>query len=135
MLNAGLCDFDAASEGRSPTRAASKSSRRLCRRRDRLQGEVGLIGRARVKARMRAPPVIKIQISAKRGARLEDAVVGAQIDLLVFDAAPQPLDKHIVAPGTLAVHADRYAIAYQHAREGLAGELAALIRVEYFWLA
>ena len=49
---------------------------------------------------------------------LRDAVVGAQIHLLVFDAAPEPLDKHVVAPGAFAVHADGYAIAGERAGEG-----------------
>ena len=52
-----------------------------CRCRDPQRIEVGLIGRACVKARMRVPPVIKIQISAKRGARLHhrfgQQIVGA----------------------------------------------------------
>jgi hypothetical protein len=66
---------------------------------------------------------------------LRDAVVGAQIHLLVFDAAPEPLDKHVVAPGDFAVHADGYAIAGERAGEGLASELRALVGVEYLRLA
>jgi len=29
-----------------------------------------------------------------------------QIDLLIFHGAPEPLDKHVVALGRLAIHAD-----------------------------
>ena len=47
----------------------------------------------------------KGQIAANRGARLAHAIVGFQVDLLVFDASPQSLDEHVVAPGALAVHA------------------------------
>ena len=58
--------------------------------------EVGLIGCAAVKARMRSPAVVKLQIPADRTARLADGVVSPQIHLLVFDAAPQPFDKDVV---------------------------------------
>jgi hypothetical protein len=52
------------------------------------RGEVGLIGCRAVKARMRTSAIIKIEISADRRAGFADAVVGSQIDLLIFDAAP-----------------------------------------------
>jgi hypothetical protein len=29
------------------------------------------------------------------------------MDLLVFHRPPQPLDEHVVPPGTAAIHADR----------------------------
>src|SRR6185295_17935508 len=59
-----------------------------------------------------------------------DALVGVQVDLLVLDRPPQALDEHVVAPRALAVHADPDLLGCQHAREGRAGELRALIRVE-----
>src|ERR1035437_2029106 len=88
-----------------------------------------------VKARMRALRIVKVQIPADGGARVADAFIGSQINLLVFDAAPEPLDEHIFAPGGLAVHADRDFVFYQHASKSLAGELASLIRVEDLRLA
>lgn len=33
-------------------------------------------------------------------------MVGVQIDLFIFDAAPEPFDKDVVAPGPFAIHAD-----------------------------
>ncbi len=75
---------------------------------------------------MRAPLIIEGQVVCEGGARFADAVVGFQVDLLVFDAAPQALDEHVVAPGAFAVHADRDAVIQQHAGEGDAGELALL---------
>ena len=33
-----------------------------------------------------------------RGAGVGHGVVGPPVDLLVFDAAPQPLDEHVVPP-------------------------------------
>ena len=77
----------------------------------------------------------KVEVAADRSAGLADAVVGAQIHLLVFDAAPQPLDEHVVPPGALAVHADRDAVAGEHAGEGRTGELRTLVGVEDVRLA
>jgi hypothetical protein len=47
---------------------------------------------------MRSPAVVELQVAADRTASLADAVVGLQIHLLIFDAAPQPLDEDIVPP-------------------------------------
>jgi hypothetical protein len=79
--------------------------------------------------------VVEVQIAANRCARLADAVVGPQIHLLVFDAAPQPLDEHVVAPRALAVHADRNVVVGEHAGEGRARELRTLVGVEDLRLA
>jgi hypothetical protein len=70
--------------------------------------------------------IVEIQISAERGTRLADAVVGSQIHLLVFDRAPQPLDEDVVAPGAAAIHADRDRILQQQGGESPTGELTAL---------
>ena len=67
--------------------------------------EVSLIGRAPVKARVRSAPAVKFG----------HAVVGPEIHLLVFHAAPQPLDEDVVSPFTFAVHADRDAVLDQQA--------------------
>ena len=71
--------------------------------------EVGLIGRRLVKARMRPAAIVELEVAAERGTGLGHAFVGVQIHLLVFDAAPQPLDEY-VAPGALAVYADGNAV-------------------------
>jgi hypothetical protein len=79
---------------------------------------------------MRATSIVKVEISPDRLARVRHAVVGAEIDLLVFDGPREALDEHIVPPRALAVHADTDLVPGQHAHEGLARELRALIRVE-----
>ena len=79
--------------------------------------------------------VVEVQISIKRGAHFEDAAVGVQIHLPRISRCAIAVQRTHVAPGAFAVHADRYLIPEQHAGEGLAGELTALIRVEYFRLA
>src|SRR5262245_26605909 len=76
-------------------------------RAERQRAEVGLIGRASVKARMGPTAVIEVDVAAERSSRLADAVVGPQIHLLVFDAAPEALEEHVVSPRAPTVHADR----------------------------
>src|ERR1700675_4258108 len=92
--------------------------------------EVSLVGCHSVKARMGPQAIIEIQISAEGSPRDADAVVGMQINLLVFDRFPNALDENIVAPGALAVHADRDLAGDQNARKGFPRELAALISIE-----
>jgi hypothetical protein len=75
---------------------------------------------------MRALAVVEVEIPPDRGARLSDAVIGAQVHLLVFDRPPEPLDEHVVAPCTSAVHADGDGVAQQQAGEVSTGELASL---------
>src|SRR6266851_4541613 len=107
---------------------AAKNSCRPCLGQDALK--VGAIGRAGVKARVRSLAVVEVEIATERGARLADAVVGPQIDLLAFGRPPEPFDEDVVAPSSLAVHADGDAVGLQHAGERRAGELRALVGVE-----
>src|SRR5215217_7396216 len=79
---------------------------------------------------MRPAGVVEAEIAADRGTGLGDRVVSSEVDLLVLDRSPQPLDEDVVAPSALAVHADGDLVPGQHTGEGLAGELAALIGVE-----
>src|SRR6185312_15039637 len=72
---------------------------------------------------MRSAGIVEAEIPADRGAGLGDRVVSSEVDLLVLDRSPEPLDEDVVAPGTLAVHADGDSAPGQHAGEGLAGEL------------
>lgn len=89
-------------------------------RAERQRVEVSLIRGAAVKARVGTPAIVKGEVSAIEA---RASVVGAQIDLLIFDAAPQPLDEHVVAPGAPAVHADGDAMTGEHAGERGAREL------------
>src|SRR5882672_11902194 len=84
---------------------------------------------------MWSPTVVEVEVAADRSAGLADAVIGPQIHLLVFDAAPQPLDENVVPPSALAVHADRNAVVGEHTSECLAGELRALVGIEDVRLA
>ena len=66
---------------------------------------------------MRSAAVVEAGIAADPGAGFRNAGVGPQADLLVFDAPPKPLDKDVVAPGALAIHADLDLPACQHLDE------------------
>lgn len=79
--------------------------------------------------------VVETEITADRDAGLGDHVVGPKVDRLIFHRAPEPLDQDVVAPGTLAVHADGNAVFQQHLGAGAAGELAALVGIEDLWPA
>src|SRR5450631_4621591 len=78
---------------------------------------------------MRSATIVEVEVAPDRCTRLGRGVVGSEIHLLVFDAAPQSLDEDVVPPGALAVHAVGDPVFDQHAGECRAGELAALIGV------
>src|SRR4051794_30460201 len=86
---------------------------------------VNLPRRAIAEALVLALLVVEAQPGANAGLRLGDRRIGVEIDLLVFQAAPQPLDKDVVHAATLAVHADRDPVILQGAGEVVTGELAA----------
>ena len=62
-------------------------------------------------------------------------VVGAQIDLLVFDAPPEALDEDVVAPCALAVHTDLDVGVLQRLDEVDGRELPSLVRIHDLRLA
>ena len=59
-------------------------------RRQALVSEVRIVGRLPVKGGMRAASILEIEIAPDPVASRADAVVGVQVDLLVFHAAPHP---------------------------------------------
>ena len=83
-----------------------------------------------VKARMRAPGVIECEVPADRGAGIGNGIVSSEIHFLILHRAPNSLNENIVAPRTLAIHADGDAVPDEDAGELGTGELTALIGVE-----
>src|SRR5882757_10304803 len=81
---------------------------------------------------MRSSPVVKVEILADRISCLADGFVGSQIDLLVFDALPQPLNEYVVSPSSFAIHADGDAVVGENAGKVRTGKLRALVGVEDF---
>src|SRR6478672_5306894 len=79
---------------------------------------------------MRTPGVVKAEIATDRGAGFGNRIVGSEIYLLILHRAPDALNEDVVAPCTLAVHADGDAVPDEDAGEVGTGKLAALIGVE-----
>src|SRR5580704_6066444 len=79
--------------------------------------------------------VVKAEPGANPSLGLGNVLIGIEVDFLVFETAPQPLDKDIVHAAAFAVHADRDAMPLQGAGKSVTGELAALVGIEDFRLA
>ena len=79
---------------------------------------------------MRAGGVVELEVAGELLLRLGHAVVCVQVDMLVLDTLPQPLDEHVVHPSALAVHADLHVVILEHLGELDARELASLVGVE-----
>ena len=75
-----------------------------------------------------AVKVVKVDSDLAPG--LGHVLIGLEVDLLVLQASPQPLDEDVVQPAAPSVHRDRYTVPFEYAREGFGGELGALISVE-----
>jgi hypothetical protein len=61
--------------------------------------------------------VVKFKVSSDAAPRLGNVLVSLQVHLLVFEAAPEPLDEDIVPEAPTSVHADRDAVISQHIEE------------------
>jgi len=77
---------------------------------------------------VRSPVVVKCDPIGDPALGVVAVGVAFEVDVLVFQAAPQPLDEHVVDPATAAVHRDLDAGRRQRAGEEGAGELAAFDR-------
>ena len=64
-----------------------------------------------------------VDVLAERSARLGDAGIGPQVNLLVFADPPGPFHEQIVPTGPFAIHADRDLVTFQQVLEGQAREL------------
>ena len=78
--------------------------------------------------RMRPISIVEVQVLPQALAGMGHALVGFEINLLVFDRLPQTLDKHVIPPTALAVHRDGKPVGLEHLRERLAGELGGFNR-------
>lgn len=82
---------------------------------------------------MQALTVVEVEVLAQAGDRLGHALIVIQVDLFVFDTAPQSLDEDVVQCASASIQADGNLPIFEHAGEGLARELHTLIRIEDFW--
>src|SRR5499427_1167308 len=76
--------------------------------------------------------VVKVQPGANTGLGFGNRRISMEVDLFVFEAAPQPLDKDVVHAPALAVHADHDAMPLQGAGKVVTGEVAPLVGIEDF---
>src|ERR1700757_167914 len=76
--------------------------------------EVSLVRRSAVKALMWTISIVEVEIASNGAAGFTDALVSSQIHFLVFDASPQTLNKHVVSPSPLAIHADCNSLVGKH---------------------
>jgi hypothetical protein len=91
---------------------------------------VNLPRRAIAEALVLALRVVKVQPGANTGFGLGHCRISVQVDLLVFGAAPQSLDKDVVHATAFAVHADHDGMPPQDAGEVATGEPTALVGIE-----
>src|SRR5215471_209728 len=76
--------------------------------------------------------VVPVGMWAKASPGFGHSCISAEVDLLVFETAPQSLDKDVVHAAALAVHADHDLVPFQGTGEIAASELAALVGIEDF---
>ena len=76
--------------------------------------------------------VVEVEVFAQALDCLGDTFVVVQIDLFVFDAAPEPLDKDVVQRSTASIHTDGDFALFENIGESAARELNTLIRIEDF---
>jgi hypothetical protein len=79
---------------------------------------------------VRAAVVVKGNPISKPLVQLATIGIALEINILVLEAAPQPLDEDVVHPAAAAIHGDLDAGPFERTGEGHAGELAALVGVE-----
>ena len=76
---------------------------------------------------MKAALVVENDPIADAGFRLATVAVAFEIDVLVFQRAPDAFDEHVVHPAAAPIHRDAHVSLDQHTGEIRAGELAALV--------
>ena len=74
--------------------------------------------------------VVEAEPGANPSLGLGNALISIEVDFLVFEAAPQPLDEDVVHAAALAVHADHHPVPLQCPGEIVTGERAALVGIE-----
>jgi hypothetical protein len=79
--------------------------------------------------------VVEAKVFRQTNQQLAHRSVTVEVHVLVFDASPKPFHKDVVIGLATTVHADGDCLAFHNVSEDFAGELAALVAVEYLGLA
>ena len=67
---------------------------------------------------MRSDTLIEGQISAKLSPRGADSVIRLEINLFIFHCPPQSLDKIMIGPYAIIIHANLDVCLFQHISKG-----------------
>ena len=82
---------------------------------------------------MRPDLIVERQVLCHSLLGLMDGVIGVEIDLLIFETPPQPLDNDVVPPPPGSIHTDLNVMVFQEARKLLTGKLTPLIGIQNLW--
>ena len=100
-----------------------------------LLSEVEISGYLVVESLMRPFLIIEEEVVGQSPVEVCNRVVGLDVEVLVFDRAPEAFDEDVVECSTASIHADGDALLLQAASEPRGGELAALVGVKDLGLA
>ena len=90
-----------------------------------LAGQIDMVRRGIAEGLVESAAIVELKARRQRDHQLRHAGIALQIDILVLDAAPEPLHKDVVQGPTATIHADLDTMPLEHTREGFGGELAA----------
>lgn len=79
--------------------------------------------------------IVKMKVGSQARHGLGNALIGLEVNLLILDRPPQALDENGIQRAASPIHADDDVRFLKTPREGVAGQLAALIGVENLGLA
>ena len=74
--------------------------------------------------------VVKVNPATQAVVEFGTAVKRMQVEVVMFDGPPKPLDEDVVLASAAAVHADADVLVFEKLGKGRAGKLGALIGVE-----
>ena len=75
-------------------------------------------------------PVVFDKKSFEAPVEFHHGFVSPDVDVVVFDRAPETFNHHVVQGPAFTVHADFYPMGFENPCEGFTGKLATLIRIE-----
>ena len=99
------------------------------------RSEVEVSGYLIVESLVGALLIIEEEVVGQSPIEVGDGLVGLEIEVFVFDGAPEAFDEYVVQSPPFAVHADADAFPLQSGGEAGGGELGALVGVEDVGLA
>ena len=92
--------------------------------------EVEVSGYLIVESLVRSVLVIEEEVVDQSLDQKGDGVVGFEVEVFVFDRAPEAFNEHVVQGSASAIHADLDAFCFQVLCVSQAGELGTLVRIE-----